>query len=230
MPPEKNRPKDDVDPDDEDLDRDPEDDEDEDDPEDDFEPPKTKAELEAMIKAAGNAEAKRWRLRAMGRDPKWKGPGRTDPPEDKKPEDGKKDGQRTEAEIEAAVRTKIQAEFDQKAQDQNLRASVATALLTAGLNLSDEEAKSPEKARKAVQRVVGMMDLQHMSLEDDGAVSGLDDEIADLRKTYPGLFKSGTGGGRTTKPGGDSAPRRGGPGGEKDPLEQMAEAFLGKSG
>jgi hypothetical protein len=224
MPPEKSKPADDVDPKDEEL----EDEEElEEEDGDDFQPPKTKAELDALIKAASNTEAKKWRLRAMGRDPKWSG-GKTDPPKNDPPkqkEDG--DGTKTPEEIKAEVRAEVQAEFDKKANEQNLRASVATALLTAGLNLSEEEGKSPEKARKAVNRVVGMMDLGNMALEDDGSIAGLDDEINDLRKTYPGLFKSaGSGTGSRGRAGGDAGPKRGGAGGTKDPLEEMAEAFL----
>lgn len=176
---------------------------------DDWEPPKTKADFERMAREHGNAEAKKWRLRAQGRDPKWKpGGNRDDDPGTKKTE---LDDKATPDQIRAAARKELEAEYAEKAKGDNLRANVSVALMSAGLNLSEDEMQSPARARKAVSRIVNMLDLSSMHLEDDGEISGLDDEIADLKKSYPGLFKSGNSGTGARKPatrGGDAGPKR----------------------
>lgn len=220
---------DDIDRDDEDLDDDTgQDDADKGGKKDDWKAPTTKAEFDAMVREQGNAEAKKWRLRAQGRDPKWKPEqGGTGENGTKLPENANAD------EIRAAVRKEVEAEYAQKSSGENLRASVAVALLSAGLNLSDDETKSPAAARRAVNRVVNMIDLKNLHLEDDGEISGLDDELADLRKSLPGLFKAG-GTRRPATRGGDAGPKRESrrPKGddEDEVLHQMAKSFFGGSG
>jgi hypothetical protein len=198
-----------------------------DDKSDGWKAPKTKAEYEAMVREQGNAEAKKWRLRAQGRDPNWK------PEQGGTGEHGtnlKKDASADE--IRAAVRREVEAEYNQKASGESLRASVAVALLSAGLALSDDETKSPAAARKAVNRVVNMIELKNLHLEDDGEISGLDDELSDLRKALPGLFRSG-GTKRPATRGGDAGPKRETrrPKGDDDDevLHDMAKSFFGQS-
>jgi hypothetical protein len=180
-----------------------------------------------MVREQGNAEAKKWRLRAQGRDPKWKPEqGGTGENGTKLPADANAD------QIRAAVRKEVEAEYAEKSSGENLRASVAVALLSAGLNLSDEETKSPAAARKAVNRVVNMIELKNLHLEEDGEISGLDDELSDLRKSLPGLFKSG-GTRRPATRGGDAGPKRESrrPKGDDDDevLHEMARSFFGNA-
>lgn len=219
---------DDIDRDDEDLDDDTgQDDADKGDgKKDDWKPPATKAEFEQMVREHGNAEAKKWRLRAQGRDPKWKPEqGGTGEHGTKLPENASAD------QIRAAVRKEVEAEFQANASDSDLRSNVAVAL-SGVLALSDEQIASPAKARRAVQRVVNMINLKNLHLEDDGEISGLDDELAELRKDYPGMFKSG-GTKRPATRGGDAGPKREGrkPRGDDDDevLREMAKSFFGGS-
>lgn len=186
--------------------------------------PKTKAEYDAMVREHGNAEAKKWRLRAQGRDPKWKPEqGGTGDHGTKLPENADAD------EIRAAVRKEVEAEFKANATDSDLRSNVAVAL-SGVLALSDDQIKSPAAARRAVQRAVKMINLKNLHLEDDGEISGLDDELAELRKDYPGMFKSG-GTKRPATRGGDVGPKR--PTKRRDDddevLVEMAKSFFGGS-
>lgn len=213
--------------DDDDLDPqdDPEPREDDDPDDDDWEPPKTKAEFEKLIRERGNAEAAKWRRRATGKDPKWKPNGDPAPKTDPPKRDGD-DDKRTADQIKAEVRAELEAEFKAKADQDNLRAEVSVALMSAGLALPDDVADNPAEARKAVARVVRMMDLDNLVLED-GRVEGLDDEIATLRKSMPGLFKPG--GGRPRTRGGDQAPKSGRTGpkdDDQDPIKEMARAMF----
>lgn len=201
---------------------------DEDGTEDDgWEAPKTKADFDRMMREAGNSEAKKWRLRAMGRDKSWTSPkgGDTTTKTTVTKDDGE---EQTPEQIRAAARNELEAEYATKAEENNLRAQVSVSLMSAGLALSDEEMKSPAAARRAVSRVVNMLDLKSLTLDSDtGEVDGLDDEIADLRRSYPGLFKAGTGGRAATTRGADGAPRGGSKGPAKDPVEELAAAWFG---
>lgn len=204
------------------------DDQDGDDQDADWSPPKTKAEFDAMVAKMGNAEAAKWRRRATGKDPNWKPGG--DKPESKPGGDGSEQGDKNRSpdEIKAAVRAELEAEYKAKAEQDNLRAEVSVSLMSAGLALPDDVADNPAEARKAVARVVRMMDLDNLVLED-GKVEGLDEEIAALRKLHPGLFKAGGGTKRTR--GGDIAPKGGRAGGRTDdddlgPIKEMARAVF----
>lgn len=218
-----------ADDDDQDLDNQTDDADDQDDSGDDadWKPPATKAEFLAMVKTAGNPEAAKWRRRATGKDPNWKPTGQPDRDTTKPPKTAGDDTTLTPDQIRAAAREELQAEFQTKADKDNLRAEVSVALMTAGLNLSEEELASPAKARKAVARVVNMIDLDKLVL-DDGNIEGLDDELAELKKSLPGLFKSGT----PTKPktrGGDAAPKNNGGKGPDDEVAQLAKAWFSGS-
>lgn len=219
-----------ADDDDQDLDGTQSDADDSGDSDDDAEwtPPKTKAEFQEMIRKAGNPEAAKWRRRATGKDPDWK-PNK--PPErdtTKPPKIADGDDKLTTDQIRAAAREELQAEFQAKADKDNLRAEVSVALMTAGLNLSDEEMASPAKARKAVARVVNMIDLDNLTL-DDGNIEGLDEELAELKKSLPGLFKASAPAKPKTR-GGDVTPKNGsGPKGEDDDVRQLAKAWFSSS-
>lgn len=190
--------------DDQDLNVDDVDDADTDDADEDFEPPKTKAELDEIVRKAGSAEAAKWRRRATGKDPKWTLNGEKPRENDSTAGKSKGDDDKlTPEQIRAAAREELQAEFDAKAGKDNLRAEVSVALMTAGLNLSDEVLASPSKARQAVARVVNMIDLDNVTL-DDGKLEGLDEELDKLKRDTPGLFKpAGQKSGKPRTSGGD---------------------------
>lgn len=172
-----------------------------------------------------NADAKKWRFRATGKDANWKPSGSGD--DDKKPP-AKEADQPNADEIRAAARAELEAEYATKAEENSLRGAVGLALTTAGLALSDEEMKNPTSARKAVNRVVNMVNLAALTLDPStGDVEGLDDEIADLRKAYPGMFRSGKP--TNTTKGGDGAQRNGGSGkasGDAD-LDNLVKSWFG---
>jgi hypothetical protein len=196
---------------------------------DDWTPPKTKAEFDALVAKAGNPEAAKWRRRATGKDPNWK-PNGTPADDKSKPPAKAKEGDPVDADaIRAAARAELQGEYEVQAAKDNLRAEVSLALMTAGLNISEQAMASPSEARKAVSKVVNLMDIDNMVLED-GKVEGLDDEIAKLRKDYPGLFKASAGG--SVKPrtrGGDAAPRRNGAPQDDDDVKALARAWFSGS-
>lgn len=178
---------------------------------------------EALRKA--NTQAKRWRLRATGKDAGWnakQGKANQDPPKTTG------DGADRDA-IEREIREKIEQEYQAKAEDGNLRAAVSTAL--AGMiALSDDQLASPAATRKAIQRVTNMIDLKSLHMDDDGEIEGLDEEITDLRKSYPGLFKgTGSGNGKTKTRGGDGAARTSsGKQADDDGLAEMAKSWFGR--
>jgi hypothetical protein len=192
-----------------------------DDQDDEDKPP---SDWAARLKKA-NDDAKKWRMRASGKDPKWtSGGGDGTKPDAKKTESGDTP---SADEIRAAARAELEAEYAQKAEQNSLRGAVALALTTAGLALSDEEMKNPASARNAVSRVVNMVKLDSLTLDrESGEVEGLDDEIADLRKSYPGLFRSGK---PSNTRGGDAAPRKGGSSkiSAEPELEAMAKSWFG---
>ncbi len=191
------------------------------------EPP---ADWKAKLTAANN-DAKRWRLRATGKDTTWKP--NTPPPKTEAPKP--KDGDQPSADdIRAAVRAELDAEYATKADKHNLRGAVALALTTAGLALSDDELQSPVSARKAVNRVVNMVDMDSLTLDPTtGDVAGLDDELEALKKSYPGMFRQGgtTGTGRSKTRGADGARRAGGAGGktDEDPVYEMVKHWFPKA-
>jgi hypothetical protein len=199
-------------------------DDDVDDTDDDGDDDSPPSDWKARLKQA-NDDAKKWRFRATGKDANWK-PKSTGDDDTKKPP--AKDDQPSADEIRAAARAELEAEYATKAEENSLRGAVGLALTTAGLALSDEEMKNPTSARKAVNRVVNMINLSALTLDPaSGDVEGLDDEIADLRKSYPGMFRSGKPV-NTTK-GGDGANRKNGgekASGDKD-LDNLVKAWFG---
>lgn len=180
----------------------------------------------ALSKA--NADARKWRLRATGRDNIWneRQKSKTTTSSTDKPKTSTSDTP-DRATIEAELREKLESEYAAKADEGNLRGAVSVALAPL-LVLSEDQASSPAAMRKAVQRAVNLLDLKSLTLADDGEVEGLDDEIADLRRTYPGLFKqagSGKAGARTR--GADGATKsNNGRKSDDDGLADMAAAFF----
>lgn len=176
----------------------------------------------ALSKA--NADARKWRLRATGRDTAWNDRQKSTSSTEK-PKTTTDTADR--ATIEAELREKLESEYVAKADEGNLRGAVSVALAPL-LVLSEDQASSPAAMRKAVQRAVNLLDLKSLTLADDGEVEGLDDEIGELRRTYPGLFKaagSSKAGARTR--GADGATKSNtGRKADDDGLSEMAAAFF----
>lgn len=192
--------------------------------EDDDEDDAADSKPSALSKA--NADARKWRLRATGRDTAW-----NDRQKSKTSTSTEKPKTITDtadrATIEAELREKLESEYAAKADEGNLRGAVSVALAPL-LVLSEDQASSPVAMRKAVQRAVNLLDLKSLTLADDGEVEGLDDEIGELRRTYPGLFKaagSSKAGAKTR--GADGATKSNtGRKADDDGLSEMAAAFF----
>lgn len=92
--------------------------------------------------------------------------------------------------IKAAARAEAEAAY----KPLIVREAAKTAFLEAGLVLP----KGKEKA--AVARVVKLLDLKSVEVDEDGDVEGLEDQIADIKDEFPELFvaagrRRGNGGG-----------------------------------
>jgi hypothetical protein len=132
---------------------------------------------EALSKA--NNEAKKWRLRAQGKDPKWTPapPAKDDETEDKpagpKPKPVNVEQIRREAE-EAALA---------KAKPGLVRSAAKDALRDAGLVVP-----TGAKSEAALARAFRLIDLEEVDVDEDGMVSGLEDQVRAVKRDYPELF------------------------------------------
>jgi hypothetical protein len=79
------------------------------------------------------------------------------------------------------------AEAVSKTRGPLVKALAAEALVAAGVNGS-------------TTRLVGLLDLSKVDLDDDGVVVGLADQIEELKTEYPTLFQAASQGGRPTVP------------------------------
>lgn len=138
----------------------------------------------ALTKA--NAEAKKWRLRAQGKDEKWSIPGwqkaKQEDDEDET-EDAKPKPKRQPRVDVDAVRREAEEAAMAKAKPGLVRAAAKDALQTAGLIL-------PEKgsADGAYQRAIRLFDMDAIEVDDDGEVTGLDDQVKAVKRDFPELF------------------------------------------
>jgi hypothetical protein len=111
------------------------------------------------------------------------------------------------SEADKAWQAKITAATD-AANTRLVKMAARAALSTAGL------AGKPE-------RLVALLDLSAVTVDDEGEVSGLSDQVAALKTEYPGLF-GGTNG-TPPKPGSlNTGSRQPGPGKPKTFADQMA--------
>jgi hypothetical protein len=158
---------------------------DEEEPEEEYEAPDKDTwgkTTEALSKA--NNEAKKWRLRAQGKDPKWAPapPAKDDDTDDKptgpKPKPVNVDQIRREAE-EAALA---------KAKPGLVRSAAKDALKDAGLVVP-----TGAKAESALARAFRLIDLEEVDVDEDGAVSGLEDQVRAVKRDYPELFAKRSG-------------------------------------
>lgn len=62
-----------------------------------------------------------------------------------------------------------------------IRSAAKAALLEAGLN---------DASPSQLKRLVGMLDMADIDVDDDGEVDGLDEQISDIKTDFPMLFKT----------------------------------------
>lgn len=169
------------------------DDVDKDEPEDEYEAPDKEtwtSTTAALTKA--NAEAKKWRMRAQGKDEKWTVPGfkRDTPPEDDEEDeedDAKaksKPARRRQPRVdEEKIRREAEEAAMAKAKPGLVRTAAKDAFKAAGLIL-------PEKGSHdtAFARVTRLINLDDVDVDDDGEVTGLDDQVKAIKRDYPELF------------------------------------------
>jgi hypothetical protein len=161
-----------ADPDEEDEDLDEDDGQDDGDKskEDDWKPP-SRDEFERMQKALTetNAEAKRYRLRVRELRRDARTAERT----------ADKSGA---ADDEVAARAKQDAadEAERKYKPIAVKSAARAALLAAGLN---------DGSDGVMRKLLRLVDMEDVDLDEDGEVVGLDDQIDDIKDTFPKLFE-----------------------------------------
>lgn len=84
-----------------------------------------------------------------------------------------------EAALEAA-REEAAAAAEQKLKPVVVNAAAKAALLAAGLNTTGD---------KTMKRLLRTLDLADIDIDDDGEVSGLDEQIDGIKEAFPDLFK-----------------------------------------
>lgn len=137
----------------------------------------------ALTKA--NNEAKKWRLRAQGKDEKWSVPGWQKAQQDEDPEDdetGKKPAKRQPKVNEEAIRREAEEAAMAKAKPGLVRAAAKDALRAAGLIVPDKNADG------AFSRAYRLFDLDAIDVDEDGSVSGVEDQVKAVKRDYPELF------------------------------------------
>lgn len=156
-----------------------------DEPADDWTPP-SRAEYEKLVedkrKADGEAAARRKYLRQHGIDPKTGLKIQPDPdPEEEPDEPAAKDEQlrgATKAEVERAVR--------KAAAEAELRGLRKTKGLVVGFNEALSEAGWNGSRLSSLMKLV---DLDDVDIDDDGEITGLTEQIGQIKQDFPELFK-----------------------------------------
>lgn len=154
--------------------------------EEEFTPP-TKEEWErttASLKK-GNDEAKKWRLRAQGKDEKWSVPGwQKAQTEDEDTEDEKPAAKPKRKLVdENAIRREAEEAALAKAKPGLVKAAAKDAFKAAGLLL-------PEKGdgSSALARAFRLLDLEAIDVDEEGDVAGIEDQVKAVKRDYPELF------------------------------------------
>lgn len=198
--------------DDDDLDDDDDDDLDDDDPDEGKTPDELKAELaaaRAALAKANGSSAKRRRdskaLKARIAELEAAGAGGKPKADDDAPDVD-------------AVRKSATRAAEQAANERIIRAEARGALKALGVK--------PER----VSKLVGLLELDEVDVDDDGEVDGLDDAIAALRDEYPELFVTTTRRRRSVAGDDDRDGSRGKPAKVTDASKLQAEALLGRGG
>lgn len=129
-----------------------------------------------------------------------------------------------ETETEKAVR-----EAEEKAEARYkpiaVRKAVRAALVEAGATASTEGDKEKTEAR--IARLMKLIDIGDLSVDDDGEVLGVDEQIDGLRADYPELFEAAARPKVKVRPTG--APRPAAPDKPKSAAERHALKALGKA-
>lgn len=154
-------------------------------PEDEWTPP-TREEWEAhqekLRTASGEAAARRKFLRANGIDPKTGKKINPDPEPEPEPDEppAKDDAPRgaTKQEVDRAVR--------KAAAEAELRGLRKTKGLVVGFNEALSEAGWNGTRLGALMKLV---DLDDVEIDDDGEITGLAEQIGDIKRDFPELFK-----------------------------------------
>jgi len=138
---------------------------------------------EALSKA--NNEAKKWRLRAQGKDEKWSVPGwQKAVPEDTEDDDQAKKPVRRQPKVnEEQIRREAEEAALAKAKPGLVKAAAKDAFKAAGLLLPDKGDGS-----SAINRAFKLLDMDSVDVDDDGDVTGIDDAIKAVKREYPELF------------------------------------------
>ena len=176
--------------------------------EDEYTPP-SKEEWEktqqALTKA--NGEAKKYRLRLKTEREKAGQSAASDAAT----------GGASPAEVEKA-RKEAEREVMAKADSRIIKSEAKSALVAAGL---------VDTSPDAVKRVVRMLDMDDLSVDDDGEVEGLDDAVRSLMSTTPALFRTKK---TVAKTGGGTGTRKDGAGAgtaKKSSASRLAAALKG---
>ncbi len=140
---------------------------------------------ESLSKA--NAEAKKWRLRAQGKDPKWKpAPPPADDEDDEDDEDKatKKPARRAGRKSEEQIRREAEEAALAKAKPGLVKAAAKDALKDAGLIVPAKNGDA------AYQRAIRLLDMAEIDVDEDGEVSGVADQVRAVKRDYPELFQA----------------------------------------
>jgi hypothetical protein len=158
-----------------------------------------------------NAEAKKWRLRAQGKDPKWKAPVVAPAKDDDNGAPAATGAKPVDVE---KVRREAEDATLAKAKPGLVRAAARDALRDAGLIVPTAK----DKADGALARAVRLLDLAEIDVDpEDGTVSGVEEQVKAVKREYPELFAkkgartidagAGGGGNGDVKPANTSANR-----------------------
>jgi hypothetical protein len=137
----------------------------------------------ALTKA--NNEAKKWRMRAQGRDEKWSVPGwQKAATEDTEEEESAKKPVRRQPKVnEEQIRREAEEAALAKAKPGLVKAAAKDAFKAAGLLLPDKGDGSA-----AIARAFRLIDMDSVDVDDDGDVTGIDDAVKAVKREYPELF------------------------------------------
>ncbi|MDH6448186.1 hypothetical protein M2155_000594 [Streptomyces sp. SAI-119] len=127
-----------------------------------------------------------------------------------------------ETEAEKAVR-EAEERAEARYKPIAVRKAVRAALIEAGATAATEGDKEKTEARLA--RLMKLVDVGDLSIDDDGEVLGVDEQIDGLRADYPELFEPAAK--PRTKPKPTAAPRPAAPEKPKSAAEQHALRALG---
>lgn len=136
----------------------------------------------ALTKA--NAEAKKWRLRAQGKDEKWAVPGWQKAQREDDTDDDDKPPVKPKRKLvnEDQIRREAEEAAMAKAKPGLVRSAAKDALRSAGLIVPEKNGDS------AYTRAYRLLDMDAIDVDEDGSVSGVEDQVKAVKRDYPELF------------------------------------------